>query len=112
MVCVPVKQTALALAVQGKHSEIANFLAFHGADLTIDYTRGEVGELKGTSSTISELCSKHGLLIGWTPAVHKILTSKAKLQVMSALLCFSRQQGPLPQPLVEMILRAAISIPN
>lgn len=107
VVCLPVEETALAMAIQGKKkNEIANFLAFNGADLTINKKRAT------KSVTIPELCCEHGILIGWTPTVHKVLPPNAKLQVMCALLCLSRQQEQLPQPIVEMVLRAAISIPT
>jgi ankyrin repeat protein len=105
VVCLPVEETALAMAIQGKHNEIANFLAFHGADPSINK------KIADASLTIPELCCENGVLIGWTPAVHRVLPPKAKLQVMCALLCFSRQQEQLPRPIVEMVLRAAISIP-
>eukprot|EP00913_Durusdinium_trenchii_P033497 g31361.t1 len=76
VLCVPIEETALHIALQQKNPELATLLVCSGADLTLPRRRD------GKASSCQELCEgeerlAEALKATWSPETHHLFPSKA-----------------------------------
>jgi len=102
VVCVPMQETALHIAIAAKNVELVALLVCAGADLSCSRLRGS------ESSSCVELCQGDEALLQaldaeWSPKTHRHFSSEIKAQVVATLMAAKRQQWPLNTPLLHRI---------
>lgn len=95
VLCVPIEETALHIALQQKNPELATLLVCSGADLTLPRRRD------GKASSCQELCEgeerlAEALKATWSPETHHLFPSKVRESVKTALMISQRQKWPVP----------------
>mmetsp|Transcript_63245 Transcript_63245/g.142239 ORF Transcript_63245/g.142239 Transcript_63245/m.142239 type:complete len:225 (-) Transcript_63245:76-750(-) len=109
--CVPVRETALHMALRREDSDLATLLVCAGADAACDRVRGE------EQTPCTELCNGNETLIKalsaeWTPESHKFFPAKVRESVEAALMIARRQKWPLPENVLFSICALAASGPS
>merc|ERR1712039_691857 len=90
VICVPVEETALHIAIAKKDANLMVLLVSSGADATHPRIRGDA------KSTPEELCKGDAALLEalraeWTPKTHHLFPEQVREGVRTALLVAQRQ---------------------
>lgn len=108
VVCVPVRETAMHLALRKKHEGLVTLLACAGADTSL------LREDGGERQTCEEMCGEDetflkALRAEWTPETHHLFPTDVRSSVEAALMIAKRQDWPLPSNLLFDICALAVS---
>lgn len=108
VVCVPIRETALHLALRKKHEGLVTLLACAGADASLVREDGEERQ------TCEEMCGEDEKLLKavraeWTPETHHLFPTDVRSSVEAALMIARRQDWPLPSNLLFDICALAVS---
>lgn len=102
VVCVPVQETALHIAIRSKNADLVTMLVCAGADVSRKRVCGN------TEASCEELCGDDETLLKalkaeWTPETHKLFPTEVREGVKAALMIANRQRWPLPDTLLFRI---------
>ena len=93
VICVPVEETALHIALLERKAELVTMLVCAGADASLRRKRGE------STQCCDELCQgreelKKALGAQWTPETHKHFPATVRATVKTAFMIAQRQKWP------------------
>lgn len=99
VVCVPIRETALHLALRSKDEGLVTLLVCAGADASLSREDGE------ERTTCEEICGEDEKLLKalraeWTPETHHLFPVDVRSSVEVALMIAKRQEWPLPSNLL------------
>lgn len=106
VVCVPIRETPLHLALRKRHDGLVTLLACAGADPSLERADGDQRQ------TCEELCEEDVTLLRalraeWTPETHHLFPAEVRSSVEAALMIAKRQEWPLPSNLLFEICALA-----
>jgi len=109
--CVPVRETALHLALRRGDADLVVLLVCAGADITCHRKRG------GETFSCEDLCAGNESLLKalqteWTPETHRLFPAKVRESVEAALQIARRQQWPLPETVLFRVCALAAGGPT
>lgn len=114
--CVPIRETALHIAIQKQHVNLTTLLVCAGADASIprNFYSGDLGDAENDWSDTSaeELCNKDAELLKalkteWTPETHHLFPADVRASVEAALIIARRQEWPLPDTVLMRVCALA-----
>eukprot|EP00933_Yihiella_yeosuensis_P052777 TRINITY_DN50902_c0_g1_i1.p1 TRINITY_DN50902_c0_g1~~TRINITY_DN50902_c0_g1_i1.p1 ORF type:complete len:386 (-),score=81.54 TRINITY_DN50902_c0_g1_i1:335-1492(-) len=114
VVCVPVKETALHLAIKSRNADLVSMLVCADADVSVQRSRGKDDDK--VSESCQDLCEGDEMLLKalateWTPETHKMFPPEVRKSVETAFLIARRQNWPLPDTVLFRVCAMAVG-PN